>query len=191
MEARATAIYEGRADELFWLLQHPPLYTAGTSARLDELLDPERLPVFQTGRGGRYTYHGPGQRIAYVMLNLAERGRDLRRFVAALEKWVMLALNDFGVEAEIIPGKVGVWVETQAGMAKIAAIGVRVRRWVSYHGISVNIDPDLENYQGIQPCGLLEPVTSLRQLGHSTKMRDFDQALRRHAESMLESLVSK
>ena len=156
MEKRADAIFEGKADELFWLLEHPPLYTAGTSARPDELLDPQRLPVFQTGRGGRYTYHGPGQRVVYVMLNLALRGRDLRRFVAALENWIILALSDFGIEGHIIPGKVGVWVTTDEGMAKIAAIGIRVRRWVSYHGIAINIDPDLKNYEGIQPCGLFD-----------------------------------
>lgn len=191
MEERVTAIYEGRAAEQFWLLQHPPLYTAGTSARLEELLDPERLPVFQTGRGGRYTYHGPGQRVVYVMLNLAERGRDLRRFVAALENWIILALGDLGVEAYVIPGKVGVWVKTCGGEAKIAAIGVRVRRWVSFHGIAINIDPDLENYAGIQPCGLLEPVTSLRSLGKDTEIVEVDEALKRYVEVMLDAIGLK
>ena len=188
MEARASAIHEGTAKELIWLLEHPALYTAGTSARPEELLEPDRLPVFQIGRGGRYTYHGPGQRVAYVLLNLAQRGHDLRCFVASLETWLIEALADFDVQGNIIPGKVGVWVTTVDGPAKIAAIGVRVRRWVTYHGIAVNIDPDLKNYSGIQPCGLMEPVTSLRRLGHDVSMAAFDAALQRHAPAMLARL---
>lgn len=188
MEARVAAIQAGTASELVWLVEHPPLYTAGTSARPEELLQPDRLPVHEIGRGGRYTYHGPGQRVVYVMVDLARRGKDLRCFVAALEKAVVLSLADFGIESRTIDGKVGVWVETMAGPAKIAALGVRVKRWVSYHGISVNIDPDMENYQGIQPCGLDDPVTSLRLLGHETRMEAFDASLRRHLPDTLDTL---
>ena len=188
MEDRVAQIREGAAGELIWLLEHPPLYTAGTSARPQELLQPDRLPVFQIGRGGRYTYHGPGQRVAYVLLDLAQRGHDLRCYVAALEAWVMAALQDFGVTSRIIPGKVGVWVDTADGAAKIAAIGVRVRRWVSYHGVAINLDPELENYAGIQPCGLDDPVTSLRALGHDASLADLDAALMRHLPAFLERL---
>jgi lipoyl(octanoyl) transferase len=188
MESRVADIRDGTAGELLWLVEHPPLYTAGTSARPEELLQPGRLPVFQIGRGGRYTYHGPGQRVVYVMLDLSKRGQDLRCFVASLEQWVIDALGEFGIKAVLVPGKVGVWVESDEGAAKIAAIGVRVRRWISYHGLSVNIDPDMENYQGIQPCGLQDPVTSLRRLGLSASMADFDAALHRHMPAMLARL---
>jgi lipoyl(octanoyl) transferase len=190
MQAHVTAMQQGTAGELIWLVEHPPLYTAGTSARREELLDPTRFPVFETGRGGRYTYHGPGQRVGYVMLDLSRRGRDLRCFVAALEAWIIAALADFGVHGQIIAGKVGVWVETQGGPAKIAAIGVRVSRWISYHGLAVNIAPLLANYAGIQPCGLSEPVTSLHALGHAATLADFDRALARHLPAMLMRLAS-
>jgi lipoyl(octanoyl) transferase len=190
MQAHVAAMQQGTAAELIWLLEHPPLYTAGTSARREELLDPTRFPVFETGRGGRYTYHGPGQRVGYVMLDLSRRGRDLRCFVAALESWIIAALADFGVEGRIIAGKVGVWVETPGGPAKIAAIGVRVSRWISYHGFAVNIAPALENYAGIQPCGLSEPVTSLDALGHAASVADFDEALARHLPAMLARLAA-
>ncbi len=188
MESRVADIRDGTAGELLWLVEHPPLYTAGTSARPEELLQPGRLPVFQIGRGGRYTYHGPGQRVVYVMLDLSKRGQDLRCFVASLEQWVIDALGEFGIKAGLVPGKVGVWVESDEGAAKIAAIGVRVRRWISYHGLSVNIDPDMENYLGIQPCGLQDPVTSLHRLGLSASMADFDAALHRHMPTMLARL---
>lgn len=188
MEARAGAIRDGTADELIWLVEHPPLYTAGTSADVAELLAPARFPVFEAGRGGRYTYHGPGQRIAYVMLDLAARGRDVRRFVAALENWVISALRDYGIEGRIICGKVGVWVETDAGPAKIAAIGVRLRRWVSFHGLAINVAPDLSHFNGIVPCGLSEPVTSLLALGVDVDLAAIDAALARHLPAMLAAL---
>jgi lipoyl(octanoyl) transferase len=188
MEAHVRRVQGQQAGELIWLVEHPPLYTAGTSARAEELFKPDRFPVFSTGRGGRYTYHGPGQRVAYVMLDLSQRGRDLRCFVAALEGWIIAALGDFGVVGAIVPGKVGVWVESDNGIAKIAAIGVRVSRWISYHGLAVNIDPNLEHYSGIQPCGLSEPVTSLCALGVSATADDVDKALFRHLPAMLARL---
>ncbi|MGH3261445.1 MAG: lipoyl(octanoyl) transferase LipB, partial [Trebonia sp.] len=174
MKARAAAIAAGDAGdagELVWLVEHPPLYTAGVSAKPGDLLDPDRLPVFQTGRGGQFTYHGPGQRVAYAMLDLSQRGRDVRAFVRGLERWIIATLERFNVRGEARPGRVGVWVERrQPGVPvredKIAAIGVRVSRWVSFHGISLNVDPDLEHYAGIVPCGITEHgVTSLLDLG--------------------------
>jgi lipoyl(octanoyl) transferase len=188
MEARAAAIRNGTASELIWLVEHPPLYTAGTSADASELLAPERFPVFEAGRGGRYTYHGPGQRVAYVMLDLAARGRDVRRFVAALENWVIATLRDYGVEGRIICGKVGVWVETDSGPAKIAAIGVRLRRWVSFHGLAINVSPDLSHFNGIVPCGLSEPVTSLHALGIYADLAAIDASFARHLPSVLTAL---
>ncbi len=179
MESRAAAIRAGTANELIWLVEHPPLYTAGTSAVPADLIEAQRFPVYASGRGGKHTYHGPGQRIAYVMLDLDVRGRDIRRFVAALEGWIIAALGDFGVDGRIICGKVGVWVDTPAGAAKIAAIGVRVRRWVSYHGLSINVTPDLTHFSGIIPCGLAEPVTSLAALGIAATIADMDAALHR------------
>ena len=183
MEARVQAIYDGRAGELVWLLEHPPLYTAGTSARDADLIDP-RFPVYRSGRGGQFTYHGPGQRIAYVMLNLGRRGRDLRAYVRALEGWTMAALARFGVSAERRNGRVGLWVPMEpyggppGAEAKIAAIGVRVRRWVAYHGVSINLAPDLSHYGGIVPCGIRDHgVTSLKALGIDARMEDLDQAL--------------
>jgi lipoyl(octanoyl) transferase len=174
MDARVRAIALGQAPECVWLLEHPAIYTAGTSAADEELLDPERLPVFRTGRGGRFTYHGPGQRVAYVMLDLSARGRDVRAFVTALEDWLMAALARLGVEGERLDGQIGIF----AGGAKIASIGVRVRSWVSLHGVSLNVDPDLEHFSGIVPCGLPTPVTSLAALGAETDMDLVDQALR-------------
>lgn len=175
MDARVDAISRGAASECVWLLEHPPLYTAGTSAVPSELLAPGRLPVFKSGRGGRFTYHGPGQRVAYVMLDLATRGRDVRAFVAGLEDWLLAALARLGVQGERRPGQIGIFV----GGAKIASIGVRVRRWVSLHGVSLNVDPDLTHFAGIVPCGLKDtPVTSLAALDAETDMDRVDTALR-------------
>ncbi len=179
METRVHAIAEAGARELIWLLEHPALYTAGTSALPGDLLQPGRLPVYGTGRGGQYTYHGPGQRIAYVLLDLNRRGRDVRAFVAHLEDWLIAALARLGVGGRRLPGHVGVWVETGAGPAKIAAIGVRLRRWVSYHGISLNVAPDLADYAGIVPCGIAaHGVTSLQALGLDPGMAEVDRALK-------------
>lgn len=189
MEARAIAIREGRAAELIWLVEHPPIYTAGTSASEADLLAPDRFPVFSTGRGGRHTYHGPGQRVVYVMLDLDRRGRDIRRYIEALECWVIAALHDLNVDARIIAGKVGVWVEMPSGPAKIAAIGVRVRRWVTFHGLSMNVSPDLGHFDGIVPCGLKDPVTSLKELGKNSDMASADAALKAHFPAMLAALA--
>ena len=179
MEARVAAIREGTAPELVWLLEHPPLYTAGTSARDEELLDPGRLPVHRTGRGGRYTFHGPGQRVAYVMLDLVRRDRDVRCHVHRLEEWMIGTLARFGVCGERRAGRVGIWVVRPDGEDKIAAIGVRVRRWVTYHGMALNIDPDLDHYRGIVPCGIAEyGVTSLAAKGISAAPAAIDAALR-------------
>ena len=180
METRVAAIRAGAAPELVWLLEHPPLYTAGTSARPEDLLDPQLLPVHRTGRGGRYTYHGPGQRIAYVMLDLARRDRDVRCHVHRLEGWMIRTLARFGVKGERRDGRVGIWVERPGGEEeKIAAIGVRVRRWVTYHGVALNVDPELEHYRGIVPCGIAEHgVTSLRALRVGATIAEIDAALR-------------
>ena len=188
MEARAEAIRAGSAPELVWLVEHPPLYTAGTSALAAELIDPDRFPVHASGRGGKYTYHGPGQRTVYVMLDLQSRGRDIRRFVGALEGWAIAALGDHGIAARIIPGKIGVWTDTPAGPAKIGAIGVRVRRWVSYHGLAINVAPDLAHFSGIIPCGLPDPVTSVAALGKSADMAMIDLSLQAHFAAMLGSI---
>jgi len=185
MESRAAAIAAGEAGELVWLLEHPPLYTAGVSAKDGDLLDAERFPVFRTGRGGQFTYHGPGQRVAYVMLDLRTRGRDVTKFVADLERWIIGALESFNVRGEVREGRVGVWVERKGpGWSredKIAAIGVRLRKWVSFHGIAFNVEPDLEHFSGITPCGISGPqfgVTSLVDLGLPVTMSDADAALR-------------
>lgn len=183
MEARAAAIADGTAGELVWLLEHPPLYTAGVSAKATDLLAPDRFPVFESGRGGQFTYHGPGQRVAYVMLDLTKRGRDVRAFVAALEAWIIDALAAFNVTGELREGRVGVWVERKgAGWSredKIAAIGVKLRRWVSFHGISLNVEPELSHFSGIVPCGQTEHgVTSLVDLGLPVVMDEADAALR-------------
>ena len=187
MEARVAAIRAGEADELVWLLEHPPLYTAGTSARREDLLAPDRLPVFEARRGGEYAYHGPGQRVAYAMLDLDRRGRDVRRFVRGLEEWVIRALAAFNVRGERREGRVGVWVarperapgpDGAPAEDKIAAIGVRLRRWVSFHGVAINLDPDLEHYSGIVPCGIRgHGVTSLADLGLTVTMPELDMAL--------------
>jgi lipoyl(octanoyl) transferase len=181
MEARAAGIAAGEAAERVWLLEHPPLYTAGTSADPAEMLD-DRFPVYDAGRGGRYTYHGPGQRIGYLSLNLGERGKDIRNFVHHLEGWVIDALADFDVIARRAPGRIGIWTDDAQGReAKIGALGIRVRKWVTIHGFSVNIDPDLSHFTGIVPCGISEyPVTSLRALGRDGTMGEFDTALKRH-----------
>jgi len=179
METRAAAIAIGEAQEALWLLEHPPLYTAGTSAKSDDLVDPERFPVFEAGRGGQYTYHGPGQRVAYLMLDLRKRGRDVRCFVSGVEQVVIDALAACGVVGERREGRVGVWVAHPDGREeKIAAIGVRIRRWVSFHGLSVNVSPDLSHFGGIVPCGIAEHgVTSLQAMGKAKTMSDFDTAL--------------
>ena len=184
MEARAAAIAEGSAGELVWLLEHPPLYTAGISSKPEDLLDAGRFPVFPSGRGGQYTYHGPGQRVAYVMLDLGQRQKDVRAFVAALEAWVIGALGRFNVSGELRDGRIGVWVERRTpGLPpredKIAAVGVKLRRWVSFHGISLNVEPNLSHFSGIVPCGITaHGVTSLVDLGLPVTMDDADDALR-------------
>ncbi len=180
MEARVAGIRAGQNPELVWLLEHPALYTAGTSARPEDLTGLIDLPVFPTGRGGEYTYHGPGQRIAYVMLDLKARGPDVRAHVGRLEAWLIATLAEFGVAGERRDDRVGVWVRGETGEAKIAAIGVRIRRWVTYHGVSLNVAPDLDHYRGIVPCGIREHgVTSLAALGVTATMADVDAALRR------------
>ena len=189
MEARVAAILDGSAAECIWLVEHPPLYTAGTSAKAQDLTDPDRFDVFPTKRGGQYTYHGPGQRVAYVMLDVGARGHDVRRFVQELEAWVIATLSQFNVTGEIREGRVGVWVTrpekplTAAGHPaedKIAAIGIRLRKWVSFHGISLNVEPDLAHFGGIVPCGISDHgVTSLVDLGLPVTMDDLDLALLR------------
>ena len=181
MEARVDAVRAGAVPELVWLLEHPPLYTAGTSADAAELLQPDRFPVYPTGRGGRYTYHGPGQRVAYLVLDLKRRGGDLRRYVWSLEEWVIRSLAAFGVVGERRDGRVGIWVARDGGARedKVAAIGVRVRRWVSYHGVAVNVAPELGHFGGIVPCGIAgHGVTSLADLGVRAGLADLDAALR-------------
>lgn len=178
MEERAAAIRAGEADELVWLLEHPPLFTAGTSAAEEELLNPMHFPVFAAGRGGRYTYHGPGQRVGYLMLDLDKRGRDVRNFVHSLEGWLIAALAALGVEARREAGRIGLWVGQGARQAKIAALGVRVKRWVTLHGFSVNVAPDLAHFAGIVPCGIKDyGVTSLAELRIAADMAALDAAL--------------
>ncbi|SLN27411.1 Octanoyltransferase [Roseovarius albus] len=189
MEARVAAISAGEASEAIWLVEHPPLYTAGTSANSDDLTDPERFPVYDSKRGGQYTYHGPGQRVVYIMLDVGKRGKDVRQFVRQLEEWVIATLDEFNVTGEVRAGRVGVWVErddkplTVTGQRpedKIAAIGIRLRKWVSFHGISINVEPDLEHFSGIVPCGISEHgVTSLVDLGLPVTIGDVDVALQR------------
>jgi len=189
MEERAAAIRDGGAGELVWLLEHPPLYTAGTSADPAELFNPRGFPVFEAGRGGRYTYHGPGQRVVYVLLDLDRRGRDVRRFVHSLEGWTIATLARLGVEARRAPGRIGLWVDWQGTEAKVGAIGVRVRRWVTLHGFSVNLDPELSHFSGIVPCGIAEfPVTSLAGMGVPVGRDLFDMALRHGLCDFLASL---
>ncbi|MCT2559472.1 lipoyl(octanoyl) transferase LipB [Tsuneonella sp. YG55] len=189
MEARNRAIAAGEAEELVWLLEHPPVYTAGTSAAADEMLDP-RFEVVEAGRGGRYTYHGPGQRIGYVLIDLSKRGKDVRNFVHSLEGWVIAALGDLGVECWRAPGRIGIWTRDVDGAeAKIGAIGVRVRRWVTMHGFSVNLSPDLAHFAGIVPCGIAEyGVTSMEKLGKPLATSAFDAALLARAGEFLAAL---
>lgn len=188
MEARATAVGAGDAAELIWLIEHPPVYTAGTSAAAADLLDP-RFPVVAAGRGGKYTYHGPGQRVGYVILDLNRRRRDVRCFVHALEGWVIAALADLGVEAFRAPGRVGIWALDHGREAKVGAIGVRVKRWITFHGFAVNIAPDLDHFRGIVPCGLAEhPVTSLAALGCDATNETLDAALAFNLPQFLQTL---
>lgn len=195
MEARVAAIAAGEAEEVVWLLEHPPLYTAGVSAKAEDLLAPDQFPVFKTGRGGQFTYHGPGQRVAYVMLDLSRRGKDVRAFVHGMEDWIIGALDRFNVEGAMREGRVGVWVERKgAGWSredKIAAIGVKVRKWVSFHGISLNVEPDLSHFGGIVPCGITEHgVTSLVDLGILATMDEADEALRSSFQSIFGPVTS-
>ena len=189
MEARARAIRLDGAQECVWLLEHPPLFTAGTSADPAELLNPLGLPVHQAGRGGRYTYHGPGQRVGYLLLDLDKRGRDVRCFVHALEGWIIATLADLDIAAHRAPGRIGIWVGDGPGEAKIAALGLRVKRWVTLHGFSINIAPDLAHFAGIVPCGIAEyGVTSLAALGKHTGVNDADAALKKNFPSFLKAL---
>ncbi len=190
-EARNAAIAAGEAGELIWLLEHPPVYTAGTSAAPSDLIDP-RFEIVETGRGGRYTYHGPGQRVAYVLLDLRKRGKDVRAFVHALESWVIATLGDFGVEAWAVPDRIGIWTRDIDGSeAKIGAIGVRVRRWVTMHGLAVNLDPDLSHFGGIVPCGIADyGVTSMARLGVPVAQEAWDEALRSRVGEFLAALES-
>ncbi len=189
MEARASAVATGNARELVWLLEHPPVYTAGTSADPAELIDP-RFPVVTAGRGGRYTYHGPGQRVGYLVLDLNKRGRDVRCFVHAVEDWIIAALAEIGVAAHRAPGRVGIWTHDLEGReAKIGAIGVRVRRWITLHGFAVNLSPDLSHFGGIVPCGIADhPVTSATALGTPSSLATFDAALALCAPQFLANL---
>lgn len=192
MENRAAEIAAGTANECVWLLEHPPTYTAGTSAKTEDLLTPERFPVFETGRGGQYTYHGPGQRVGYVMLNLKERGPDVRGFVRDLEEWLIQTLAAFNVKGERRDDRVGVWVRRPnlgpSKEDKIAAIGVRVRKWVTFHGVSLNINPDLEHFSGIVPCGVSEHgVTSLEDLGQIVSTAEIDMTMKRKFEEIFQS----
>jgi lipoyl(octanoyl) transferase len=189
MEARASAIADGTAAELVWLVEHPPLYTAGTSAKAEDLIEPDRFPVHQTGRGGQFTYHGPGQRVAYAMLDLRRRTPDLRRYVAALEAWLIATLEAFNIRGERREDRVGVWIrrpEKGDGVEdKIAAMGIRVRRWATFHGVSLNVDPDLSHFSGIVPCGVSRHgVTSFTDLGHLASMPEVDAVLRRSFEEI-------
>ena len=178
MEDRVKAIHQGLAPEMVWLLEHPSLYTAGSSAKQSDLLMKNTLPVYETGRGGQYTYHGPGQRIAYVMLDLSKRRRDVRFFVTALEQWIIDTLAVFGIKGERRCGRVGIWVEHEGQEKKIAALGIRLRRWISFHGIAINVNPNLAHFKGIVPCGLAEyGVTSLKDLGISISLAELDDAL--------------
>jgi lipoyl(octanoyl) transferase len=190
MEERAAAVRNADARELVWLLEHPPLFTAGTSADPAELFNPMGFPVFQAGRGGRYTYHGPGQRVVYLVLDLEKRGKDIRNFVHALEGWMIAALAEVGVTARREPGRIGIWTGEGPGEAKIGAIGVRVRRWVTMHGLSINVAPDLSHFGGIVPCGIAEfGVTSLAALGREPSMNRIDFALERNFPKFLKFLT--
>ncbi|HEX6785321.1 MAG TPA: lipoyl(octanoyl) transferase LipB [Sphingomicrobium sp.] len=192
MEARAASIRAGTERECVWLLEHPPLFTAGTSADPAELFNPQRFPVFEAGRGGRYTYHGPGQRVGYLMLDLERRGKDIRCFVQSLEAWMIDALAELGVSAHRAPGRIGIWVGEGDGEKKIGALGVRVKRWVTLHGFALNVDPDLAHFGGIVPCGIAEfGVTSLSDLGKQIPMKRVDAALERSFPVFLKALQPK
>lgn len=189
MEERAAAIRAGTAPECIWLLQHPPLFTAGTSADPAELFNPSGFPVYEAGRGGRYTYHGPGQRVGYMMLDLDRRGRDVRRLVHSLEGWMISTLGEFGISAHRADGRIGIWVGEGGAEAKIAAIGIRIRRWVTLHGFAINVAPDLAHFGGIVPCGISEfGVTSMKELGKDLPMAGVDDALKRTFPSFLSDL---
>ena len=189
MEQRAAAIREGSARECVWLLEHPPLFTAGTSADPAELFNPQHFPVYEAGRGGRYTYHGPGQRVGYVMLDLETRGKDIRRFVHALEGWMIAALAELGIDAHRAPGRIGIWVGQGAAEAKIGALGVRVKRWVTLHGFALNVAPDLAHFGGIVPCGIAEfGVTSIAAQGKQMPLTGVDAALKRSFPAFLKAL---
>jgi len=190
MEERAAAVRDGGAQELVWLLEHPPLFTAGTSADPAELMNSLGFPVFEAGRGGRYTYHGPGQRVVYLVLDLDRRGRDVRRFVHSLEGWMIATLGDFGVAAHRAPGRIGIWVGDGAEEAKIGALGVRVKRWVTLHGMAINVAPNLAHFAGIIPCGISEfGVASMASLGKQIAMPEVDSALERHFPQFLNALA--
>ncbi|MDQ3074054.1 MAG: lipoyl(octanoyl) transferase LipB [Pseudomonadota bacterium] len=190
MEARAVAVRAGEARELVWLIEHPPLFTAGTSADPAELFNPLGFPVYDAGRGGRYTYHGPGQRVGYLILDLEKRGRDIRRFVAALEGWMIAALRDLGVSARRESGRIGIWTGSGVDQAKIGAIGVRVKRWVTMHGFSINVAPELAHFGGIVPCGIAEyGVTSLAALGREAAFKPLDAALKANFSIFLNDLT--
>jgi lipoyl(octanoyl) transferase len=192
MEQRAAAIRAGTARECVWLLEHPPLFTAGTSADPEELFNPLGFPVYEAGRGGRYTYHGPGQRVVYLMLDLDRRGRDVRRLVHSLEGWIIASLADLGVDAHRADGRIGIWVGEGVAEKKIAALGIRVKRWVTLHGIAINVSPDLAHFGGIVPCGISEfGVTSLSALGNVAAKSDVDDALKRNFPSFLNSLETQ
>ncbi len=189
MEARAIAVRTGEARELVWLVEHPPMFTAGTSADAAELFNPLGFPVFEAGRGGRYTYHGPGQRVVYLILDLERRGKDIRRFVHALEEWMIASLAKLGVAARREKGRIGIWTGDGAEEAKIGAIGVRVKRWVTLHGLAINVAPDLDHFRGIVPCGIADyGVTSLEALGKSTKMAPLDAALKANFPHFIRTL---
>lgn len=189
MEQRAAAIRPGEAPECVWLLEHPPLFTAGTSADPAELMNPLDFPVYDAGRGGRYTYHGPGQRVGYLMLDLDKRGRDVRNLVHSLEGWIIAALAELGVSAHRAPGRIGIWVGEGPGEAKIAALGIRIKRWVTLHGFAINVDPDLAHFGGIVPCGIADfGVTSLANEGKETPMSSVDAALKRSFRQFLNDL---
>ena len=189
MEARAAAVRAGEARELVWLLEHPPLFTAGTSADASELFNPLGFPVYEAGRGGRYTYHGPGQRVGYLIIDLERRGKDIRRFVHALEGWMIASLADLGVAARREPGRIGIWTGSGVDEAKIGAIGVRVKRWVTMHGFAINVAPQLDHFHGIVPCGIAEyGVTSLAALGKTIAMAPLDTALNANFSQFLKDL---
>ena len=192
MEQRAAAVREGTARECVWLLEHPPLFTAGTSADPSELSNPQDFPVFEAGRGGRYTYHGPGQRVAYLVLDLEKRGRDVRCFVHSLEGWMIEALEELGVSAHRAEGRIGIWVGDGPAEAKIGALGVRVKRWVTLHGFAINVAPDLSHFSGIVPCGISQfGVTSLAELGKQMPLERVDAALKRSFHRFLKDLVRR